>query len=223
MYMIRSKAHLLCMRDRATGEMKDVGPRRWVPFEALPAGFPPEGDGDVSVKLIECPEDLAAIEAENKRLEAADELVEKKREELRKAKAAEMDRVLAEREKNRKTTRIDLSPADMAKLDAAEEARQKRLALKKAARDDLLARQAEARKRSAEILAAEAEKKAKEKADLLASVEAKEAPAESPKPRYLPEEPTPAEAVAPVAPPPEEPRPEAKKDSKKDKKGGKKG
>lgn len=68
MFFLKSKARALKVRDRESGKMLDVGPRKWVPFGELPAGTTPVGDCDVEVRIAKTQEDLAAIEAENKLL-----------------------------------------------------------------------------------------------------------------------------------------------------------
>lgn len=91
MYLLRSKSSLFHMRDFKAGEMKEVGPRAWVSFESLPRGMSPEGDGEVSVKLIECDEDMAAAEAENERMEEEDGAEGERRAKLRQAHADEKE------------------------------------------------------------------------------------------------------------------------------------
>lgn len=89
MYVLRSKSSLFHMRDFKADEMKAVGPRAWVPFESLPRGMSPEGDGEVSVRRIEGEEDMAAVMAENERMEEEDGAEGERRAKLRQEHADE--------------------------------------------------------------------------------------------------------------------------------------
>lgn len=121
MYLIRSKSSLYEMRDRISGEMRGVGPRAWVEFETLPAGLSPEGDGEVSVKVIESEEDMDAALAENTRMGAEDDLVVEQRELRRQVAADEKARKEGEREAVRKVFRDaksdDPPPGDAEPID----------------------------------------------------------------------------------------------------------
>jgi len=192
------------MRDLTNGEMREVSPRRWELFEALPTGVSPLGDSDVLVRVINGNEDLAALEADNARFAAEDKIIEAHRLDRRKALDAEMAARIAKREEARKVERGELPEHAKAMESAAEKARQERIAKKQADKGLMLEKRAAARKKSAEILAAQAAAKAK-------AVEPEPKP--DPEPEVQPVKPEPMEDLTIEEP--------AVESEKKKKKGGK--
>jgi len=77
MFLVKSKARIVHLREGAGGKMRTVGPREWQVFDALPSNLMPSdgvsfSDADLEIKAVADDKDVDAALAENERMAKSD-------------------------------------------------------------------------------------------------------------------------------------------------------